>query len=155
MTDGPVVIHEIRQVIDHIDHTVDPASEPLGDRDSAFLLHTAGQRHDAITAWRWVIGDNSVHLFADPDRQLPITDPDSRDLFVSCGAALHHARVAFAAVGWATTVHRLPNPAQPDHLAALECFPRAATAGDIALAAAICPTRGNRDHPGCSSRPGA
>jgi hypothetical protein len=37
--------------------------------------------------WRWVTGDNSVHLFADPDRQLPITDPDSRDLLVSCGAA--------------------------------------------------------------------
>ncbi|HXT45913.1 MAG TPA: NAD(P)H nitroreductase [Pseudonocardiaceae bacterium] len=94
--------------------------------------------------WRWVIGDNSVHLLADPDRQLPITDPDSRDLFVSCGAALHHARVAFAAVGWATTVHRLPNPAQPDHLATLECFPRAATAGDIALAAAISHRRTDR-----------
>jgi nitroreductase len=67
--------------------------------------------------WRWVLGDNSVHLFVDPDRQLAITDPDSRDLLVSCGAALHHLRVAFAAVGWATTVHRLPNPAQPDHLA--------------------------------------
>jgi hypothetical protein len=49
VTDGPVVIHEIRQVIDHIDHTVDPANEPPGNRDSVFLLHTAGQRHDAIT----------------------------------------------------------------------------------------------------------
>ncbi len=87
--------------------------------------------------WRWLIGDNSVHLFADPDRHLPITDPDSRDLLVSCGAALHHLRVAFAAVGWATTVHRLPNPAQPDHLAAVECSPRAATIEDITLAAAI------------------
>lgn len=87
--------------------------------------------------WRWVLGDNSMHLFADPYRHLPITDPDGRDLLVSCGAALHHLRVAFAAVGWATTVHRVPNPAQPDHLAAVECFPRAATAGDIALAAAI------------------
>ncbi|MGH4012043.1 MAG: Acg family FMN-binding oxidoreductase [Pseudonocardiaceae bacterium] len=87
--------------------------------------------------WRWVTGDNSVHLFADADRQLPATDPDGRDLLVSCGAALHHARVAFAAEGWATIVHRLPNPAQPDHLAAVECFPRTATAEDIALAAAI------------------
>jgi nitroreductase len=94
--------------------------------------------------WRWVTGDNSVHLFADPDRQLPITDPDSRDLLVSCGAALHHVRVAFAAVGWATTVHRLPNPAQPTHLAAVECFPRAATAQDIALAAAISNRRTDR-----------
>ena len=94
--------------------------------------------------WRWVIGDNSVHLFADPDRQLPVADPDSRDLLVSCGAALHHLRVAFAAVGWATTVHRLPNPAQPDHLAAVECIPRTATAGDITLAAAISHRRTDR-----------
>jgi nitroreductase len=94
--------------------------------------------------WRWIIGDNSVHLFADPYRHLPITDPDSHDLLVSCGAGLHHLRVAFAAVGWATMVHRLPNPAQPDHLAAVECFPRAATAEDIALAAAISHRRTDR-----------
>ncbi|MBV9143705.1 MAG: NAD(P)H nitroreductase [Pseudonocardiales bacterium] len=87
--------------------------------------------------WRWVTGEGSVHLFADSTRQLPVTDPDGRDLMVSCGAALHHARVAFAAVGWATRVHRLPNPAEATHLAAVEYFPRAATAKDIALAAAI------------------
>jgi nitroreductase len=94
--------------------------------------------------WRWVIGDNSVHLFVDPYRHLPITDPDGRDLLLSCGAALHHLHVAFAAVGWATTVHRLPNPAQPDHLAAVECFPHAATAGNIASAAAIAHRRTDR-----------
>lgn len=87
--------------------------------------------------WRWVTGESSVHLFADPGRQLPITDPEGRDLMVSCGAALHHLRVAFAAVGWATTVHRLPNPAEPTHLAAVEYLPRPATAEDIALAATI------------------
>src|SRR2546423_7573838 len=94
--------------------------------------------------WRWVIGDNSVHLFVDPYRHLPITDPDGRDLLLSCGAALHHLHVAFAAVGWATTVHQLPNPAQPDHLAAVECFPHAATAGNIASAAAIAHRRTDR-----------
>jgi nitroreductase len=87
--------------------------------------------------WRWVAGERSLHLFTDSHRQLPATDPEGRDLLVSCGAALHHARVGFAAAGWATTVHRLPNPAQPDHLAAVECFPRVATDEDIALAAAI------------------
>jgi hypothetical protein len=87
--------------------------------------------------WRWATGDSSVHLFADTDRSLPAIDPDGRDLLISCGAALHHLRVGFAALGWATEVHRLPNPAEPDHLAAITFRPRQANAVDIALAAAI------------------
>ncbi|WNV87441.1 Acg family FMN-binding oxidoreductase [Umezawaea sp. Da 62-37] len=87
--------------------------------------------------WRWVAGDNSLHLFADRSRHLPAVDPDCRDLLMSCGAALHHLRVGFAAAGWDTTVHRLPNPAQPDHLAAVEFTSRNPTAEDIALSSTI------------------
>lgn len=87
--------------------------------------------------WRWVIGENSVHLFADWERQVPATDPDGRDLVISCGAALHHLRIAFAALGWASAAHRVPNPADPGHLAAVELRPHEPTDQDIALAAAI------------------
>ena len=47
--------------------------------------------------WRWMVGPHSVHLYADLRRWLPATDADGRDLVVSCGAALHHLRVALAA----------------------------------------------------------
>src|SRR5437763_6178512 len=87
--------------------------------------------------WLWRMADRSLHLFADPSRVLPATDPAGRDLMLSCGAVLHHARVAFAALGWASSVHRLPNPAERGHLAAIEFRRRDATADDIALAAAI------------------
>lgn len=70
--------------------------------------------------WRWRIGPATVHLYADGDRRLAATDPTGRELVISCGAILHHARVAFASLGWRADVHRLPNPAEPDHLAAIE-----------------------------------
>jgi hypothetical protein len=87
--------------------------------------------------WRWLLGDNSIHLMADWTRHLPATDPDGRDLLISCGAALNHLQVALAALGWAGEVHRIPNPADPDHLAALEPHPHLPSEEDIGLAAAI------------------
>ncbi|QUQ64064.1 Acg family FMN-binding oxidoreductase [Kutzneria sp. CA-103260] len=87
--------------------------------------------------WRWLHGTTSLHLYADAARLLPATDPDGRDLMLSCGAALHHLQVTMAASGWATHVHRLPNPNQPDHLAAVDFRPREPSRDDIALAAAI------------------
>jgi len=47
--------------------------------------------------WRWRVDAESLHLYADASRQLPNTDPDGRDLILSCGAALHHCVVALAA----------------------------------------------------------
>ncbi|OBF59608.1 NAD(P)H nitroreductase [Mycobacterium sp. 852002-53434_SCH5985345] len=87
--------------------------------------------------WRWRVDATSLHLYSDTSRQLPNTDPDGRDLMLSCGAALHHCVVALAAVGWLSKVTRLPNPADPSHLAAIELSPHRADSVDIALAAAI------------------
>ncbi|MGH4006702.1 MAG: hypothetical protein ACRDTH_00775 [Pseudonocardiaceae bacterium] len=63
---------------------------------------------------------------------------------LSCGAALHHLHVALAAEGWATIVTRLPNPSQPDHLAAIQFHQRTPSAEDIALASAILQRRTDR-----------
>ncbi len=87
--------------------------------------------------WRWRVDGASLHLYSDASRQLPNIDPDGRDLMLSCGAALHHCVVALAAVGWLSKVTRLPNPADPSHLAAIELSQHRADSVDIALAAAI------------------
>jgi hypothetical protein len=76
--------------------------------------------------WRWQLGDAAVHLYADTERWLPATDPDGRDLLVSCGAWLHHLRMALAASDIGVTVDRLPDPDDPDLLAVgAGGFPRA------------------------------
>jgi nitroreductase len=67
--------------------------------------------------WRWRVHRTWLDLFAERSRQLAATDPDGRLLMISCGAALHHARIALAAEGWTATVARFPDQADPDHLA--------------------------------------
>lgn len=96
--------------------------------------------------WRWLVGQESLHLYADVDLQLPNTDPDGRDLTLSCGAVLNHCIVGFAAVGWHAKVTRLPNPAEPSHLAAIELSRSTVDPVDIALAAAIPRRRTDRRH---------
>ncbi|MGH3543501.1 MAG: Acg family FMN-binding oxidoreductase [Mycobacterium sp.] len=101
--------------------------------------------------WRWRVGENSIHLYSNPSLQLHGTDPDSRDLMISCGISLNHCVVAFAALGWLAKVHRFPNPADTSHLAAIELEPYPAVKVDIALAEAIPHRRTDRRH--YSSRP--
>ncbi|MCW2797958.1 hypothetical protein [Nocardioides sp.] len=70
--------------------------------------------------WRWRIDGLTLELRADRDRQLPVADPTGRNLVISCGTALHHARVAARAEGFATSVRRLPDPRDSDVLAVIE-----------------------------------
>ena len=122
---------------------------PFPDAESIRTALTLATRAPSVhntQPWRWVVGEASLHLYADMSRHLPNTDPDRRDLVVSCGLALHHAVVALAALGWRARVHRLPNPADPLHLAAVELRPTRVDTHDVALAAAIPLRRTDRRH---------
>ena len=70
--------------------------------------------------WRWQLSARTVRLYADPRRRLPVTDQDGRDLLLSCGAALHHLRVALADFGVPAQVRRMPDREEPDLLAVVE-----------------------------------
>lgn len=54
--------------------------------------------------------------------------------------------IAFASLGWYASVHRLPNPAEPEHLASIKLRRQTPTDLDIALAAAIPRRRTDRRH---------
>jgi nitroreductase len=87
--------------------------------------------------WRWRIRAEAVELHADWNRHLPATDPDRRDLVLSCGATLHHLQVALAAQGVAVAVDRLSDPENPGHLATVRIVPGPADAAGAALFPAI------------------
>ncbi|GAA4930022.1 Acg family FMN-binding oxidoreductase [Actinoplanes utahensis] len=56
--------------------------------------------------WRWVVRGDRLELHGVAERQLREQDPDGRMLLLSCGTALHHARVALDAEGWRHEVER-------------------------------------------------
>jgi nitroreductase len=122
-------------IIDHVDRrTVHSALE---------LAVQAPSVHNS-QPWRFVLGHRSVHLYADLSRWLPATDADGRDLVLSCGVVLHHLRIALAAAGIEASVRRMPNPDEPDHLAALELRPGPPADADLGLANAIVRRRTDR-----------
>jgi nitroreductase len=87
--------------------------------------------------WRWRIRPDAVELHADRFRHLPATDPDRRDLLLSCGAALHHLRVALAAAGTAVVVDRFPDAEDREHLATVRPVTGDPAPGPASLAPAI------------------
>ncbi|WP_306303656.1 Acg family FMN-binding oxidoreductase [Nocardia pneumoniae] len=117
-----------------------PRAHP--DRDTLRSVLASAVRAPSVhntQPWLWRTDDSTVHLYADESRWLPHTDPEGRDLLLSCGAALHHLRVAARGLGWETVIHRLPDPAEPRHLAVVEFRAATATATPeaIRMAAAI------------------
>src|SRR5690349_275307 len=94
---------------------------------AALALATRAPSIHNTQPWLWRVRAASLHLYADTVRHLPSTDPDSRDLMLSCGAALHHCVVALAALGWQAKVTRFPNPDDDTHVAAIEVSPHEPT----------------------------
>ncbi|MEU4421678.1 nitroreductase [Actinoplanes sp. NPDC024001] len=75
--------------------------------------------------WRWRLTGEVLELASEPERRLGVTDAEGRLLLLSCGGALHHARVTLAAAGWRVEVQRLPEEQRPDLLARIRVTGRA------------------------------
>lgn len=101
--------------------------------------------------WQWRVEADVLELHTDEGRQLMV-DPAGRMLTISCGAALHHVRVALAASGYGAAVERLPDPERPDLLARIRISgDREPNLAELALREAI--DRRRTDRRGFADRP--
>lgn len=102
-----------------------PVARPISTRSITEALHRAvsaaryAPSADNAQPWRWRLDDDGLDLFIDSSRMTGAGGPGDRIAAVGCGAALQHARLALAALGWRATVTRLPDAADPRHLARL------------------------------------
>jgi nitroreductase len=88
--------------------------------------------------WTWRVDGEELLLCADRDRQLTTADPEGRLLLLSCGAALHHARVSLAARGYAPQVRRMVSSFDDDLLARITVGEaRPASQAELAMHEAI------------------
>jgi nitroreductase len=69
--------------------------------------------------WRFRVDDDALMLSRDPGRRLEVLDPTGRQQVISCGAALHLARLALRLQGYDTEVMPFPPGADGDVLARL------------------------------------
>ena len=110
-----------------------PAATPAGPEEAVAEL---AQRVVGAAVWApsvhntqpwWFTADSGgLCLYADQARQLAATDPDGREMLLSCGAALFTARLALRAEGWVPGAQVLPDPARPLLVARLTWQHRAA-----------------------------
>ncbi len=109
---------------DALTHPTDPEIAAHALAEAAAAAGYAPSIHNT-QPWRWRLTASTLELRLVPSRILPVTDPEGRLATLSCGVALHHARVALAAQGWHADVTRMPADGDPDVLARLRVERRA------------------------------
>jgi nitroreductase len=85
------------------------------------LLVTAGRAPSLHNSqpWRFRVTPRAIELHADPERTLPVADPDGREQRLACGAALFNLRLALHGHGIRPTVTLLPDRTRPELLAVI------------------------------------
>ncbi len=101
----------------------DSGTPDLGTIRRALTLACRAPSVHNTQPWRWEFDGKQLLLCRDHHRQLPVADPAGRQLAISCGAVLDHARSTFMSLGWFTFANRIPDADRPELLAVLEFRP--------------------------------
>ncbi len=129
----------------NVDATQYPATGSLEDR-MVFCLRYAVLAPSAHNSqpWFFAVRPDSVDLYADRTRALPVVDPQDRELTISCGAALGTLEVAMTRFGLRHDTRVLPEATIVDHLARVRVTSTGAPLPDEALFEAIVRRHTNR-----------
>lgn len=102
-----------------IDHAAYPVRGPVSAQLEFLVQYAilAPSTHNS-QPWLFRVRADALELFADRSRALPVSDPDGREMTISCGAAMEHALLAARNFGCEATVELLPGD-YPDLLARL------------------------------------
>jgi hypothetical protein len=78
----------------------------------AVILGAAGRAPSVHNTqpWRFAVRCGAMDLLADRRRILRLADPDSRELVISCGAALYEMRLGMRKLGYVPDVELVPAP---------------------------------------------
>jgi len=123
------------------------ATEQLPRRlvDELLAAATAAPSMHNTQPWRFAVRQDMIELRADPERLLPIIDPDGRGVHIACGAALFNLCLAAQVAGREPVIQLLPDPAEPLLLATARLAgPHQPTSAERELHAAITQRRTNR-----------
>jgi len=95
---------------------------PLSPADAQWVVEQACRAPSIHNTqpWRFHYASGAFDLRADTSRGLGASDPDGRELVISCGAALYNLRVAVRKLGYSATVSLLPDVVDPRLLARVD-----------------------------------
>ncbi len=97
--------------------------------------------------WQFRLTPTVIELHADLERRLPVADPDGTEMRLACGAALFNLRIAMRGAGIRPTVTLLPDPDQPQLIAAVRHGGRKPITPDIERLLRAVPQRHTNRHP--------
>jgi nitroreductase len=97
--------------------------------------------------WLFRPRGTTIDVLVDPRRQLPVADPDGREMHVSVGAALFNLRMAMLAEGRQPLVRLLPDPDEPDLAATVTVGPAVSAPAEIRTLAEAIPRRQTNRRP--------
>lgn len=89
------------------------------DKIAHYLVDAAVWAPSVYDTQPWWFGTSgtTVTVHADPDRRLDVADPDGRQMFISCGAAVYTLRLAVRNLGRVAQVRLPSDPGKRDLIA--------------------------------------